>query len=221
MISELTGFLNVEFSLLMIGHVEPANRKVPPRTPEDRLNTLNRFLREWADLNIGDVRPNRALGLMESEFFGVGVKDAKTNTTVIDWESSLFIDRFRDRHSNSKMPRCAYFNAENLPSGGPRMAHEPRHNERQKMTQLRRRRRDIDTRRSTVAKIDLEYDQINKLVHQLPNADGSGGLTSRRHNQTQLEEMVRSSQNFFDLYEMALVEKKSTNCMVTYLLNKC
>lgn len=210
----MTDFLNNEFSLLMIGHVEPANRKVPPRTPEDRLNTLNRFLREWADSNIGDVRPNRALGLMESNFFGRGVQDSKTNTTVINWESSLFINRFRRIHPESSMPSCAYFNTENHPSGGPRMAHEPRHNERQKMTQMRRRRRDIDTRRSTMAKIDLEYDQINKLVHQLPNADGSGGLTSRRHNQTQLEEMVRNSQNFFDLYEMALVEKKSTDCTV-------
>ena len=80
----------------MIGQVEPANRRVPPRTPEDRLNTLNRFLRKWADQEIGDLRPGRALGLMESEFFGRGKWDEKTNGTVIDWESSLFINRFRD-----------------------------------------------------------------------------------------------------------------------------
>ena len=50
-----------------------------------------------------------------------------------------------------------------------------------------------------------------KLVNQLPDADGLG-LTSRRTNQTRVEEMVRNSQNFFDLYEMALVQKKSTIC---------
>ena len=82
----------------MIGQVEPANRRVPPRTPEDRLNTLNRFLRKWADQEIGDLRPGRALGLMDSAFFGRGESDEKTNTTVINWESSLFINRFRDNH---------------------------------------------------------------------------------------------------------------------------
>ena len=60
------------------------------------------------------------------------------------------------------MPRCAYFNPSNMPSGGPRMAHEPRHNQRQQMTQLRRRKRDIDRRESTVAEIDMEYDEIQK-----------------------------------------------------------
>ena len=109
------------------------------------------------------------------------------------------------------MPRCAYFNVKNFPSSGPRKSDEPRHNQRQKMTTLRRKRRDIDTRKSTQLKIDLEYDQINKLVNQLPNADGTG-LMSRRHNQTRVEETVRNSQNFFDLYEMALIERKSTDC---------
>ena len=114
------------------------------------------------------------------------------------------------------MPLCAYFNVKNFPSGGPRKSDEPRHNQRQKMTTLRRKRRDIDTRKSTQLKIDLEYDQINKLVNQLPNADGTG-LMSRRHNQTRVEETVRNSQNFFDLYEMALTERKSTDCKYTLI----
>lgn len=60
------------------------------------------------------------------------------------------------------MPRCAYFNPSNMPSGGPRMSHEPRHYQRKQMTQLRRRKRDIDRRESTVAEIDMEYDEIQK-----------------------------------------------------------
>ena len=38
------------------------DRKVPPRTPPQRLNTLQRFAREWVDAQIGVEinRPSRA-----------------------------------------------------------------------------------------------------------------------------------------------------------------
>lgn len=89
-------------SVLLLGHVEPANRRVPPRTPEDRLNTLNRFLRQWADTEIvhkagKNARPNRVISIMDSKVFGSKFFDHKSNSTQIDWEDSLFIDRFRHR----------------------------------------------------------------------------------------------------------------------------
>ena len=48
-----------------------------------------------------------------------------------------------------------------MPSGGPRMLHEPRHNQRKQMMQLNRRKRSID-RDTSVAEIDMEYDKIEK-----------------------------------------------------------
>ena len=42
-------------------------RKVPPRTPPQRLNTLHRFFKDWVNANIGTGinRPSRATNMIE------------------------------------------------------------------------------------------------------------------------------------------------------------
>ena len=59
------------------------------------------------------------------------------------------------------MPRCAYFNPSNMPSGGPRMSHEPRHYQRKQLA-LHRGKRDIDRKEYSVAEIDMEYEEMQK-----------------------------------------------------------
>ena len=55
----LFSFQNVLVALAM---AQDDDRKVPPRTPPQRLNTLQRFAREWVDAQIGVEinRPSRA-----------------------------------------------------------------------------------------------------------------------------------------------------------------
>jgi len=46
------------------------DRKVPPRTPSQRFETLNRFINEWIDYNIDQDlnRPMRAYNMVSQKF---------------------------------------------------------------------------------------------------------------------------------------------------------
>merc|ERR1711937_1089330 len=49
-------------ALVALAMAQDDERKVPPRTPPQRLNTLKRFFAEWVNAQIGAAinRPNRA-----------------------------------------------------------------------------------------------------------------------------------------------------------------
>ena len=56
-------FQNVLVALAM---AQDDDRKVPPRTPPQRLNTLHRFANEWVNIEIGETinRPSRAANMI-------------------------------------------------------------------------------------------------------------------------------------------------------------
>ena len=87
---------------MLLGQVEPdITDRVPPRTPEERLKTLNQFLRQWAETQIADragenARPGRVISIMDSLLFGKKFFDQILNSTEINWEDSLLIEHFRD-----------------------------------------------------------------------------------------------------------------------------
>ena len=163
---------------------------------------MNRFLGNWLVDNIPN-RPGRAFGVMDSNFFGKKTEKIENQSDV--WRHSLFIKRFEDLHKITEMKRCAYFNPLNLPSGGPRMKSELPHNRRKALklrasllesSPSRKRRDDFE--------IDFEYEEMKKLISKLPDeAD-----ISRRSDKKVLNK-IRNSENFFDLFEMALEGRKS------------
>ena len=56
------------FTIFAVASADP-ERKVPPRTPDQRLNTLHRFVTNWIDsqISIDQNRPQRA-ETMKSSF---------------------------------------------------------------------------------------------------------------------------------------------------------
>ena len=73
-------------------------RKVPPRTPPQRLNTLHRFAKEWVNAQIatGINRPSRAANMIASG-----------------------IARLEDKMTAAYAKDCHFFDPTVLPHGGP------------------------------------------------------------------------------------------------------
>ena len=64
-----------------------SDRKVPPRRPDQRLETLHRFLKTWLAENVSDEslespRDGRADGMLDSLLFG----------EVLEWDSSVIMN---------------------------------------------------------------------------------------------------------------------------------
>ena len=55
-------FRSLLFTALAGVSAQDSERKVPPRTPMQRFNTLHRFINDWIDANVGATlkRPGRA-----------------------------------------------------------------------------------------------------------------------------------------------------------------
>lgn len=73
-------------------------RKVPPRTPPQRLNTLHRFAKEWvnAQIKVGINRPSRADNMIAKG-----------------------IARLEDKMTAAYAKDCHFFDPTVLPHGGP------------------------------------------------------------------------------------------------------
>ena len=89
---------------IVSGLVAADNKKVPPRTPPQRLNTLTRYLKEYIELQVRPERPQRAAN------------------------QELAVDRINDplleiyhaiKPDGSGLRRCSFFDP-NVPNGGPR-----------------------------------------------------------------------------------------------------
>ena len=89
---------------LVSGLVAADNKKVPPRTPTQRLNTLSRFYKEYVDTFIKQSRPARA------NFHKERI-DSMTTAMM-----ATFIKRKPD---GSGLRSCSFFDP-NVPNGGPR-----------------------------------------------------------------------------------------------------
>jgi hypothetical protein len=87
-------FVAVSVLALAAGETD---RKVPPRTPPQRLNTLQRFAKEWIDAQVktGINRPQRALKMKSG------------------------IDRLETKMGEAFLKDCAFFDPTVLPHGGP------------------------------------------------------------------------------------------------------
>jgi len=83
-------FQNVLVALAM---AQDDERKVPPRTPAQRLNTLKRFAGEWVNLQIGVTinRPNRAQRMVD-----IGIERLESKMTELHQKTvSTLIQQFR------------------------------------------------------------------------------------------------------------------------------
>ena len=87
------------FNAIVLGSslVAADNKKVPPRTPAQRLNTLKRFAGEWVNLQIGVTinRPNRAQRMVD-----------------------IGIERLESKMTEAASKDCFYFDP-TVPNGGP------------------------------------------------------------------------------------------------------
>ena len=93
------------------------NKKVPPRRPDQRLNTLSKFYKEYIDTFIKESRPERATS--QKERIGM-MTDAMMATFM------------KVKQDGSGLRSCSFFDP-NVPNGGPR----PNNNDG-------RKRRDVD-----------------------------------------------------------------------------
>merc|ERR1712003_232175 len=82
----------------------PSERKVPPRTPPQRLNTLKRFFEEYIENNVGPDRPERATNQKEAV------------TRIYDPLEEIY---HAIKPDGSGLRRCSFFDP-NVPNGGPR-----------------------------------------------------------------------------------------------------
>ena len=82
----------------------PSERKVPPRTPPQRLETLQRFFKEYIDGNVKPDRPERAANQKEA-----------VDRIYIPLQDSF--DALKP--DGSGLRRCSFFDP-NVPNGGPR-----------------------------------------------------------------------------------------------------
>ena len=83
--------------LVAFAMAQDDERKVPPRTPPQRLNTLHRFAKEWvnAQIKVGIDRPSRATNMIDNG--------------IARLESKMTLAYSRD---------CAFFDP-TVPNGGP------------------------------------------------------------------------------------------------------
>ena len=103
---------------LVSGLVAADNKKVPPRTPTQRLNTLSRFYKEYVDNLIKETRPNRAVLHKER---------------IDSMTSAMMATFMKTKPDGSGLRTCSFFDP-NVPNGGPR----PQNNNGD------RKRRDVD-----------------------------------------------------------------------------
>ena len=82
----------------------PSERKVPPRTPPQRLETLQRFFKEYIDGNVKPDRPERAANQKEA-----------VDRIYLPLQESF--DAVKP--DGSGLRRCSFFDP-NVPNGGPR-----------------------------------------------------------------------------------------------------
>lgn len=89
---------------LVSGLVAADNKKVPPRTPTQRLNTLSRFYKEYVDTFIEQSRPARA----------------NFHKERIDSMTDAMLATFtKTKPDGSGLRSCSFFDP-NVPNGGPR-----------------------------------------------------------------------------------------------------
>jgi len=82
----------------------PSERKVPPRTPPQRLETLQRFFKEYINAQVNPYRPERAVNQVEAVDRIYGPLDDIYHATKPD---------------GSGLRRCSFFDP-SVPNGGPR-----------------------------------------------------------------------------------------------------
>ena len=80
------------------------NKKVPPRTPPQRLETLSRFFVEYIETNVKPNRPERAANQVEAV------------NRIHDPLNEIF---HAVKPDGSGLRRCSFFDP-NVPNGGPR-----------------------------------------------------------------------------------------------------
>ena len=83
---------------------KPSERKVPPRTPPQRLETLQRFFKEYIDNNVKPNRPERAENQKEAV------------NRIYDPLEEIYHALKPD---GSGLRRCSFFDP-TVPNGGPR-----------------------------------------------------------------------------------------------------
>ena len=100
--------LKIDFSLglTLLGAAlgGPSERKVPPRTPPQRLETLQRFFKEYIDGNVRPDRPDRANNQKEA-----------VDRIYLPLQESF--DAVKP--DGSGLRRCSFFDP-SVPNGGPR-----------------------------------------------------------------------------------------------------
>ena len=102
---------------LVSGLVAANNKKVPPRTPNQRLGTLSRMYQDYVDSYIAERRPGRAEAQKER----------------IKMMSDAMLDTYHElKLDGSGLRRCSFFDP-TVPNGGPRPADDGD-----------RKRRDVD-----------------------------------------------------------------------------
>ena len=83
---------------------KPDERKVPPRTPPQRLETLQRFFKEYIQTNVAENRPDRAAN----------------QEAAVDRIYEPLDEIFHAlKPDGSGLRRCSFFDP-NVPNGGPR-----------------------------------------------------------------------------------------------------
>lgn len=109
-------------SAILIATVAANDRKVPPRTPAQRLNTLHRFMTNWVQTEIAGTinRPSRAQNMIER---GVARIEARMTTAAA-----------KD---------CFFFDP-SLPHGGPRVQERKRRSDDWVSIELNRIQREVD-----------------------------------------------------------------------------
>ena len=108
---------------LVSGLVAADNKKVPPSTPDKRLNTLSRFYKEYVDMQIKESRPSRA---------------AYHKERIDMMTDAMMATYFKTKPDGSGLRSCGFFDP-NVPNGGPR----PNYNGDADDT-VGRKRRDVD-----------------------------------------------------------------------------
>ena len=90
--------------LLATSYAAPDVRKVPPRTPPQRLETLNRFAQEFIDANVGAYR-----------------EDLKVNNQKksIQRIHDMLLENY-EKTDEDGLRKCSYFSPDTKPHGGPR-----------------------------------------------------------------------------------------------------
>ena len=89
---------------IVSGLVAADNKKVPPRTPDQRLNTLTRFYKSFVSTRISQFRPSRGDNHKER---------------IERMSDAMMAAYFKMRPDGSGLRSCSFFDP-NVPNGGPR-----------------------------------------------------------------------------------------------------